>query len=277
MAEILEQDEELTLAEGEEIGELGELGATPSEPEEPAVEEPQVEEVEAHIPEKFRGKSLEDVIQSYEEVEKALGRKNNEVGELRKLTDDFLKQSLQLNETDTAPAASSKKIEVDDLLDDPNKAIEAALSNNPRLQKLEQQLVEAKREEAKRGFDAKHPDGMELVQTPEFQNWVAASPTRYKLFMDANNNYDYDLADELLATYKELQGVRVEEAKGKQQAKRDKALKDAATEKGSTGQSPKKIYRRSDLMKMMMNNREAYDDPNFQAELSRAYQENRVR
>lgn len=276
MAEIIEQDEEVVLEEGEELGSLDDLAAgTPVVEEEPqAVEEEEVEEV--HIPEKFKGKSIEDVIRAYEEAEKALGRKNNEVGELRKLTDEFLKQSLQLNETPSA-AAEGSKIEVDDLLEDPNKALETALNSSPRLRQLEEQLIAAQRVEQQKQFEAKHPGGMEQIVSPEVQNWIAASNVRQRLFMEAHQNYDYDLAGELLEMYNREQGVKVQGAQEKQKANRDKALKEGAVEKGGTGQAPKKIFKRTDLMKMMMTNRDAYDDPAFQAELTKAYQENRVR
>lgn len=274
MAEIIEQDEELVLEEGEVIGDIEELGvSTTEEVSEEVTEVEETEEVEPHIPEKFRGKSIEDIVKAYEEAEKALGRKNNEVGELRKLTDEFLKQSLQLDQTH----AESQKIEVDDLLEDPNKVIESALSSSPRLKELEDQLFQARVAEAQKGFEAKHPGGMEEIVSPEVQAWINASPVRARLFNEAHQNYDFGIADELLTMYKEVQGVKVGEAQGKQKAKRDKALKEGTVEKGSSGQAPKKIYKRQDLMKMMMTNREAYDDPNFQAELVKAYSEGRVR
>jgi hypothetical protein len=277
MAEILEQEEELVLGDDEEVGNLEELSTPPQEPEE-ELEEKVIEEdkVATHIPDKFKDKSLEDVIHSYEELERAMGRKNNEVGELRKLTDEFLKQSLNSNageKQDSAPAT----LEMDDLLDDPNKAINEAINSNPRLKQLEEQLAEARRAESQKWFESKHPDGQEIVASPEFQDWVSQSIIRQKLLIEANNNYDYNMADELLSTYKELKGVKAKEVSAESKAKREKALKDAAVETGSTGQAPKKIYKRADLMKMMTYNRDAYDDPVFQAELAKAYKEGRVR
>ena len=45
---------------------------------------------EPSIPSKFAGKSTEEIIDSYTNLEKELGRKAQEVGELRKLSDSFL-------------------------------------------------------------------------------------------------------------------------------------------------------------------------------------------
>ena len=47
-------------------------------------------EVESNVPSKFANKSTEEIIDSYTNLEKELGRKAQEVGELRKLSDSFL-------------------------------------------------------------------------------------------------------------------------------------------------------------------------------------------
>jgi len=59
--------------------------------------EPKVEEkvetkpVEDDVPEKYRGKSLKDIVSMHQEAEKLIGRQGSEVGELRKVVDDFIK------------------------------------------------------------------------------------------------------------------------------------------------------------------------------------------
>ena len=47
----------------------------------------QEEEPQSELPTKFQGKSMAEVVSSYENLEKELGRKGQELGELRKLTD----------------------------------------------------------------------------------------------------------------------------------------------------------------------------------------------
>ena len=42
------------------------------------------------VPEKYQGKSLEEVVQMHQEAEKLLGRQSGEVGELRKVVDDYI-------------------------------------------------------------------------------------------------------------------------------------------------------------------------------------------
>ena len=42
------------------------------------------------IPDKFSGKSVEDIVKSYQNLEQELGRKSQEIGELRQLSDSCL-------------------------------------------------------------------------------------------------------------------------------------------------------------------------------------------
>jgi hypothetical protein len=53
-----------------------------------------VEEVSNDIPEKYKGKSLDDIIKMHQEAEKLIGKQAQEVGEVRKLADDLIKQNL---------------------------------------------------------------------------------------------------------------------------------------------------------------------------------------
>ena len=57
------------------------------------VEQPQAEE--QGLPDKYQGKSLEEVVQMHQEAEKLLGRQSSEVGELRKVVDDYISQTVR--------------------------------------------------------------------------------------------------------------------------------------------------------------------------------------
>jgi signal recognition particle receptor subunit beta len=46
------------------------------------------------LPERYRNKSLEDVMKMHQEAEKVIGRQAQEVGEVRKLADELIKQNL---------------------------------------------------------------------------------------------------------------------------------------------------------------------------------------
>lgn len=66
------------------------------EPQQEAEEPNQdVEAKEPELPEKYQGKSIKDIVQMHQEAEKLLGRQSSEVGELRRIVDDFVKTQLE--------------------------------------------------------------------------------------------------------------------------------------------------------------------------------------
>lgn len=76
----------------------------PEEVQEPEQEinETETQEAVSDVPDKYKDKSLEDVVRMHQEAEKLLGRQSSEVGDLRKSVDDLLKAKLE-------EAISSKK------------------------------------------------------------------------------------------------------------------------------------------------------------------------
>ena len=65
-------------------------------------EEIQAQEEKPELPKKFQGKSEYEIAEAYENLEKELGRKGQEIGELRKLTDSYLQSQLSTqNQTTT--------------------------------------------------------------------------------------------------------------------------------------------------------------------------------
>ena len=113
--------------ETEEFATLDEQEEIQEEAEEPILEEPEEAE-EDDIPDKYRGKDIKDIVQMHQEAEKLLGRQSSEVGELRKIVDDFVKSQIQ--------SASSPQQETDEEIDffsDPEKAIAKAIEKHPSL------------------------------------------------------------------------------------------------------------------------------------------------
>ena len=52
------------------------------------------EETEDEIPDKYRGKSVAEIVRMHQEAEKLLGRQSSEVGELRKVVDSYIQTQL---------------------------------------------------------------------------------------------------------------------------------------------------------------------------------------
>lgn len=237
-------------------------------------EEPQ-ESVSA-LPDKYKGKSLEDIVKMHQEAEKMIGRQAQEVHEVRSLADQLLKRQLETNKSE--PEVDTNAPEVD-FFENPQSAVQRAIEKNPDIVAAKQAALELKRMKTAQQLASKHPDFGQIAQDAGFQDWVKASKFRLDLYAKADAEFDFDAADELLSTYKELKQVKsntrsteVQETGKKQQAQ---ALKAAAVDVGGSGESSKKVYRRADLIRLKMTDPSRYEA--LQPEIMAAYAENRVK
>lgn len=232
---------------------------------------------EDNIPEKYRGKSVNDIVKMHQEAEKLIGRQAQEVGEVRKLADDLLKQQLsqrqsQLNTPEQQKQQQPQEV---DFFEDPNAAIKQAVSNHPDVLAAKQAAAQFKALQAKSALEKKHPDFAQVVQDGEFIEWVKGSPLRLNLYAMANSGYDFTAADELLSTFKQIRTVKTQQTQEAGQQVRKQNLKAAAVDTGGTGESSKKVYRRADLIRLRMTDPNRYDA--LQDEIMAAYAEGRVR
>lgn len=233
-----------------------------------------VEEIKDDVPEKYKGKSVADIARMHEEAEKLIGRQANEVGELRKLTDEILKQQL----ASAKPQQQEQASEVD-FWSDPDTYLNKKLENHPDILAAKQTQLQMKHQQASETLHKKHPDMLEVVQSKDFQDWVAASKVRTQLYVAADTQYDTDSADELLSTFKALKGVKATE-EVQQQVKnladsRTKQLKAATVDAGGGNETSRKVYRRADLIRLKMQDPNRYEA--LSEEIYKAYQEGRVK
>jgi hypothetical protein len=234
------------------------------------VEQPQVEE--PTVPEKYQGKSLEEVVQMHQEAEKLLGRQSSEVGELRKVVDDYISSQ-------TPPTAPQQQVEPEDDIDyftDPQAAVNRAIENHPKIREAQEYTAQYKKQSSLATLNNKHPDMQEILKDPKFAEWIQASKIRTKLFVDADQRYDAEAADELFSLWKERktvaqQTVQVEKQARKQQIK----AANTGNARGSAEGSRKKVYRRADIIKLMRTDPERYQA--LSEEILRAYSEGRVK
>jgi hypothetical protein len=263
----------------EALTDLNQQGSTIPEPTEQTVDNTEEVANEVEMPEKYKNKSLDEIVRMHQEAEKLIGRQAQEVGEVRKLADSLLRQQLETKH-DKQPEPAQEI----DWFDDPQKAINQALESNPVLRQLqEQQVVQAQRA-ALDSIEKTHPDFVSVAQSEDFQQWIASSRARQRLYADANN-YDVDSALELLDNYKSLRGLRqqkeetskaADEALKKTDSEgRSKALKAAAVQQGGTGETGKPVYRRADLIRLRMQDPNRYES--MADEILNAYAEGRVR
>ena len=240
--------------------------------QETKVEEPVVQEqVEEDVPEKYRGKSAKEIAQMHMEAEKLIGRQGSEVGELRRVVDDFIK-----TQTTAKQQLQAEPDEEVDFFADPKRAVEKAIENHPKIREAEKLSSEMAAAKAFNELKARHPDFQEVVADPAFQNWVAASKVRAELFVRADRSFDYDAGDELLSIWKERKQAAQQTVSAEKEV-RSQAVKAATTtvSSGSDEAPSKKIYRRADIIKLMQTDPDKYDM--MQNEIMAAYREGRVR
>ena len=246
-----------------EVTNIEEMGT----PEPEATPEPQDD-----IPEKYQGKSTAEIVRMHQEAEKLLGKQSGEVGELRSVVDSYIQTQL-----DTTPDVTPEQQDEDiDFFSDPDKAVERAIRNHPSIKKAEETTLNNQRTNAMSQLQSRHPDMEQIVQDSKFVEWIKASKIRTQLFAQADRNFDYDAADEIFTNWKERQGVVSQTVTAEKDA-RKAAVRKASTgsTKGNGEQRAKKVYRRSDIIKLMQ------DDPDrylaLSDEITQAYAEKRVR
>ena len=230
-----------------------------------------LEEPETDLPEKYQGKSTAEIVRMHQEAEKLLGKQSSEVGELRKVVDDYIQTQLSTQETQETQAD-----EEIDFFSDPDKAVARAIENHPKIKEAEQISNQYRQSTALNKLQSKHPDMTDILQDEKFVNWIKDSKIRQQLFAQADKQYDYDAADELFSLWKERQQVVKQTAKN-EQTERKRAVKSASTgsARGSGEQSAKKVYRRADIIKLMRTDPDRYQA--LSNEIMQAYKEGRVR
>jgi len=246
-----------------------------AQPQEPVEESTTAES--SKIPEKYAGKTLEDVIEMHQNIKSKYDRQSNEIGEQRRLISELMEVQ-RANQLQQPQQQEETYNFEDNFYDDPQNAINHAIENHPEILKAREANIKAARDASEAQLAAKHPDYLDIAKSEDFQNWVAKSKVRTNLFFDANEMYDFDAATELLDTWKSISMIDATQKVKKQQEKtREKAMKQTSSETRSSGDSVggKKVYRRADLQRLQIQDPERYlalsDD------IYKAYAEGRVK
>ena len=236
----------------------------------------ETQQPESIIPEKYAGKTTEDLIEMHQNFEKMQATQNTELGEQRALI-----QTLQ-NAKKAAEAISPLEEPVnfeDEFYSDPKKALNNAIENHPELiEARNDRKIQAQKQQVS-VLEKAYPDWAAKVATKEFQNWVGESTIRTEMFKKADSDYRPDYAIELFDMFDKVNMIdKTKEVQKQETDKRDKALKATSSETRSSSDSSlggKKMYRRSDLINLQVT------DPNRYAsladEIQEAYAEGRVK
>ena len=234
-------------------------------PEEVAQEEPSV-------PEKYQNKSLQEVVQMHQEAEKLLGKQSSEVGELRKVVDDHIQTQLAQQQ---APVQQQEEDDTDFFVD-PQAAVSRAIENHPSIREANQVTQNYKKQTALSQLQSKHPDMNTIIQDANFAEWIKGSKIRTQLFVQADQKYDYDAADELFSIWKERASVAEQTVAVEKQARKQQVKSASTGNARGTGQgSRKKVYRRADIIKLMNTDPDRYAA--LSEEIFQAYADGRVK
>lgn len=221
------------------------------------------------IPDKYRDKSLDDIIKMHQEAEKLIGKQAQEVGEVRKLADELIKNNL---------VGKQQAVEVEpevDFFEDPKRAMQRTVDNHPDVLAGRNAAIEFKKMQIQNQLNQDHPDYKQVVGDPEFVNWVKSSNVRLGLYAKADAEFDYESANELISTFKALRGVKMKQTEQDGESTRKQNLNSAMVDSGGTGESSRKVYRRADLIRLKMNDPGRYEA--LSDEIMAAYAEGRVK
>jgi len=264
---------------------------TPVTPRPEADQEVHQEQSEDELPEKYRGKSIKDVVEMHRNAESELGRKNNEIGLVRRLADELIgvrtleaQAALQNNRQTNA-----EPLTADQLLDNPEDAILRVVNGKAadRTEALEKTVKTLEADLMVKNFEGKHPGFQQTMASPEFGEFVRGSNYRQKLAVAASRG-DFDAADDLFGLYEEALAASDSSGGSRQQqgGKVDPGV--AAARKASLAKSGgssasgvipsgdgKKTFTRAELMEMRIKRPDEFDSR--QDEILAAYREKRVR
>ncbi len=259
-----EEEEASALPTTEELDAAEAAAQAPVAEPEPAVEE-------SNIPEKYRGKSTEDLVAMLSEQERFAGKQSQEVGDLRRSVDTLIQAQLT---TQQAPVSPPVEEEIN-FFDDPERAMDAKIANHPEVKAARESAAQFQRMTSTNQLRAKHPDMDSIVADDSFIDWCKESPIRTSLLQNAHHNYHYESADELFTTWKERKSM-VQQQVAVEKKERSNSVKAASTgaAPSNAAPTPVKKYRRGDIINLMNTDPERY--ARMSGEIMAAYAEGRV-
>lgn len=238
------------------------------------LEEAKEPEVEDDLPEKYRGKSIQDVIEMHQNAERAMHKKANELNDLEKRLlkgiDTAIDRQLGKDSQDK-PIVS-----MEELLEDPQAAIlKVVQSANKQVDSKSEENTPQVSVMTEDDFINKHKDHEAIGKSEEFANWLEAAPARLERLTKALEKNDYDAADELLVSFKEVHpdiNAKKKEA-DTQRKEAEQALSGTRSSRTNSKSGGPKI-KESTIIKRMNSDPDWYVTNS--AEINRAYEEGRV-
>lgn len=108
------------------------------------------------VPDKYAGKSVQEIVRMHQEAEKLLGRQSAEVGDLRKVVDQYIQTQLSSAQASNQQKQENPEDEID-FFSDPEKAVQRAIDNHPKVRQAEQFNIQLKNKTLYRLYNKNTP------------------------------------------------------------------------------------------------------------------------
>lgn len=218
------------------------------------------------IPEKFKGKTAEEIAEAYVNLESEVGRMRNDLGDYRSMTDRFLsleeKRVADLEQQ--GQEVDEFKIDPTELLANPEEVLgrwqEHARTKDPVYAQMQQRLDQLEGKVVARSFEDAHPDANDITASKEFHEWVNSAPSRTRLANIAVQGKDTDALSDLLTEYKMGLSATDNTSTTPKVNNEVADAKKVSTESSSTGSAVDtgKRFSRRKLVDLKINNPEEY-------------------
>lgn len=201
------------------------------------------------VPERFKGKAITDVIQSYEELEKLNSRQAQDLGNMRSQVDELMQFKAQSN----SPAeAIARPLTADDIYENPDEAVRRVAKEelSSEVTELRNTIAEIRQKQIVDDMEAKYPNWLDVSQSDAFSTWVRETPYREHMVKAVRDSGDLAAAQELLGMYYDQHPpgqAKVEEIESREVVKQQ--VRNATLENG--GPSPvdtADTFSRNDLL-----------------------------
>lgn len=232
-------------------------------------------------PRRFAGKSREDILSMYENLERHSGRLANDLGQTQRAVQELIidKRARDLNANGVKQPT---KVDPADLLQRPTEALDPFIEErvNRAIGPLQQQLSRMEQMLGSSVFNNHHGDAATVMETPEFAAWVRETPLRRSIASLASQG-NTQAADELLSEYKSTKAAERANAETDDNTRLSAASR-VSLEQSRTGNEgavggakPGKTYTRGQ-MRALMQSRAYETDDVLKEEVSKAYIQGRV-
>lgn len=232
-------------------------------------------------PRRFAGKSREDIMEMYLNLERHDGRLANENGQMQRALQELLVDKRARDLTANGGNLKPATVEPADLLQRPTEALDPFIEERVTraVAPIQQQLTRLEGLLGQTVFHNHHSDAEDITSSPEFAAWVKETPLRRNLATLAANG-NTQIADDLLTEFKNTRKANADSAEVREQrrlaAASSVSLEQSRTGNDGTAKPTAKTYTRAQMRALMQS--AAYQtDEQLREEVSMAYIEGRVK